>query len=741
LYYSILPAHRLALLLGGLLVVALAVARSAAPAPLTHGVLARYYPNDSWSGAPIIEQVESEISTETFAAHTELRNLTQFTAEWTGVLVAHSANLVRLAMKSDDGSWLWIDDRLVIDNGGVHGPQNVTTDVFLERGVHAFRVRYLEAGGGSVLALGQWSRGGHIVHPGPLLPYSISYGELRARELWPLGLVALAYLTLGVIGAALLERLSSSKYLPPLSAICRDRWFLAVAGFGLTVAFLHVDYGIRVHGEFSGDELMPLDTLDASEFLFRGWNLRWASGQPTLIALLLLPFRAAAMMFGLPLFDPFVAPLMLLVMRAFSIVLLFLTFVMTFDVARALADRMTALFAVALLGLSPLVVYFGPFANLETAHLFWMTASWWAWMNFWRRPDVLAGVVFGATVGFSLAVKDQAYGFYLAAPFAVPAVLWYRENRGTRWGWLHSIIDRRVLMIGVSTLMAFAIGQGLLWAPDRFISHVAFMTSGSVSRFQMYPRTTEGYMQLLWTVAIIFTWGAGVPLAAAVMAGSISLMVQRRWTRLASLLLPLVTYVAGFFGVVLYVYDRFLIGWLPVAAFIGGTFLASVLQRRTLPRVVRYSVPAVVLSVGLLNALGQNAAFRGDARYAAADWLTRHVPCGAPIGVAIDTAYVPPLGCYDVWQFLPSQLDQVVRWPAYFVLSENYSQRLLATQSGERFLRSIKSGELGYRLAFRSAADAPQWAPLFWEERFRNRREDPHTTLDKPFDAIEVWQR
>ena len=35
----------------------------------------------------------------------------------------------------------------------------------------------------------------------------------------------------------------------------------------------------------------------------------------------------------------------------------------------------------------------------------------------------------------------------------------------------------------------------------------------------------------------------------------------------------------------------------------------------------------------------------------------------------------------------------------------------------------------------------PGWAPLFWEQRFQNQPEDPLTTLDKPFDAIEVWQR
>ena len=73
LYYSMLPAGRFAVLLTGLLAIAFAIADSAAPAPLDHGLLARYYANNSWSGAPIIEQIESEVSTASFAAHPELR--------------------------------------------------------------------------------------------------------------------------------------------------------------------------------------------------------------------------------------------------------------------------------------------------------------------------------------------------------------------------------------------------------------------------------------------------------------------------------------------------------------------------------------------------------------------------------------------------------------------------------------------------------------------------------------------
>jgi hypothetical protein len=134
-------------------------------------------------------------------------------------------------------------------------------------------------------------------------------------------------------------------------------------------------------------------------------------------------------------------------------------------------------------------------------------------------------------------------------------------------------------------------------------------------------------------------------------------------------------------------------------------------------------------------------AFRGDARYRAADWMTRSVSCGSSIGVTYDAEYVPPLACYDVWAFIPSQTETAVRLPQYFVLSETYVGRFAETDAGSRFIRRLRSGELGYRLVFRTAADVPGWAPLYWERRFQNRREDPYTTLDKPFDAIEVWQR
>ena len=101
----------------------------------------------------------------------------------------------------------------------------------------------------------------------------------------------------------------------------------------MALVVVHIDYGLGPYVSFSTDELMPLDTLEASRQLFRGWNLRWPPGQPALVTLLLQPFVWARALFDLPLADPAVASLMLLVMRAFSVLLLLLTLALVYDVA------------------------------------------------------------------------------------------------------------------------------------------------------------------------------------------------------------------------------------------------------------------------------------------------------------------------------------------------------------------------------------------------------------------------
>lgn len=70
------------------------------------------------------------------------------------ITVKSNTNLV-FRLVSDDGSRLFVDDKLVVDNGGNHGLDPRDGELILKAGKHPFRVEYFQGGGGKGLSL-QW---------------------------------------------------------------------------------------------------------------------------------------------------------------------------------------------------------------------------------------------------------------------------------------------------------------------------------------------------------------------------------------------------------------------------------------------------------------------------------------------------------------------------------------------------------------------------------------------------------
>lgn len=522
-------------------------------------------------------------------------------------------------------------------------------------------------------------------------------------------------------------------------ALC-DRRFVLLALGGLAFSTAHIFYGLPAYDSLSGDELAPLSTLEAGRTMFRDWNLRWPTLHLHLIAAVLQPFDWAATLFGLPLSDPTVHALMFIVIRALSLLLLFATLLLTFDAASTIADRTVGYFAVALLATMPVVVYFGALANLEVPQMFWATLAWWAWLRFVRRPTTACAILVGGVIGLGLGTKDQLYGFYLALPIATAEVV-RRATRDTARGVVSVVSDRRFLAVGLATIVGFALGHQLPMEWERFGAHVRSMTTVDSAPFRMFTRDLAGQLELVGATATSFVWAAGVPAAVVFVGGCLWLAASGRLRLLLSLLIPLATYYVGFLAVILYVYDRFLIAFLPVAAVIGGVLLAQVARATLLPRALRVAVLAVVFVPAMASALGVNAVFLGDARHAAGTWIADNLPCGASVGVTYSTSQVPPLDCYSVMPLAGSTVDAMTHYPDYLVFNEAYVRRFQRTPSGGRFMARLQSGELGYTRVFRAETRPPRWAPLYWESRFWNGEEDPETILDRPLHAIEVWQR
>ena len=72
-----------------------------------------------------------------------------FSALWKGFININApGGKYTFKLTSDDGSWLYIDDILVIDNGGNHAMKSVTGMVNLEPGKHKIMIKHFDAGGG-----------------------------------------------------------------------------------------------------------------------------------------------------------------------------------------------------------------------------------------------------------------------------------------------------------------------------------------------------------------------------------------------------------------------------------------------------------------------------------------------------------------------------------------------------------------------------------------------------------------
>jgi PA14 domain len=117
------------------------------------GLVGRYFVNPQWEGAPALVVLDSAPTLQRIARDWFE---TDYSVEWTGVIEISRDGPYRFALDSDDGSALWIDDRLVVDNLGAHAPLKIEATSQLTRGFHALRLRYMQERGGTQL-LATWA--------------------------------------------------------------------------------------------------------------------------------------------------------------------------------------------------------------------------------------------------------------------------------------------------------------------------------------------------------------------------------------------------------------------------------------------------------------------------------------------------------------------------------------------------------------------------------------------------------
>ena len=123
--------------------------------PFEHGLFGEYFANPEFVGEPILSIGDDSISVQRFnQEHPEIDK--NYSIRWTGFLHAPRTGTYTLSTASDDGSWLYLDGKQIVDNGGSHGLEERFAKVSLKRGVYPIEIRYVQ-GLGAAAIKAYWS--------------------------------------------------------------------------------------------------------------------------------------------------------------------------------------------------------------------------------------------------------------------------------------------------------------------------------------------------------------------------------------------------------------------------------------------------------------------------------------------------------------------------------------------------------------------------------------------------------
>ena len=125
---------------------------------LKPGLVATYYafdeaiedfPEIPADKKPALRRVEPNVDYESTGEEFIKSGLSDhFVVRWTGILRIPEDGAWTFATESDDGSVLYIDGKVIVDNGGLHPMEEQTGDIELKKGDHEIRLDLFENEGG-----------------------------------------------------------------------------------------------------------------------------------------------------------------------------------------------------------------------------------------------------------------------------------------------------------------------------------------------------------------------------------------------------------------------------------------------------------------------------------------------------------------------------------------------------------------------------------------------------------------
>jgi hypothetical protein len=739
----------LAIALTGLVAINLIATLILAGVARTSGLRARYFANTDWQGAARLEAIDRQLDTDVLDRRMPDFGV-PFSVEWTGYLTVPVSGSYDIATISDDGSFLYIDDELIVDNGGTHRARGVTAHTWLTRGSHKITVRYFDAGTARSLHI-QWSGAG----PDPaleIIPANLFSTTPGGAMTWIIRvhmptlvtrlLVSWYVAILGMVGLGvrrvvrLLWPRTAAATAAAEAASMRGLCAVMIAAACLFVAGIW--WGVPDYRGWAPDELTPSEVMAAGEQWFsHGWYSIYPPLHYVLLHVWTLPFAGFEALGLLDRTRISVDSLMFIAYRLLSVLMALGIVGLTYAIARDIKGHRAAIYAALVFVVALPLTYYAKTANVDVPYVFWCTLSLMFYVRLIRESKATDFCLFALTGMLAVCTKDQAYGFYVfPAAYMASMSIWSGARRKAPPPGVPSMLI--LAAMAIITVVTFVICQNLLFNQAGFRLHLTLLLGPGSQHYRMYPQTLAGQAQMLGAslveVTRVMTW----PLAAAAVCGTIAAL-RRGPRELRFLLLSAVSYYICAIGLVMYVYDRFLLGIVVVLAIVAGAWLAEWTAASTRSARAWRAIVTLAILYACSRAVSLDALMIRDARYCAEDWIQAHVPPGRLIAAVGLPEYLPRTVAVD-WTAISEEVTALdTRKPDYLIVNVLYAKRD-TTPTAREFYRRLADGSAGYRRVAHCRTSVP-FSPLNYEARFQGTAEDVFSNLSKINPPIDLYAK
>ncbi len=698
------------------------------------GFTARYFAAADQSNRPVVTALDDRISTSVVQHDWPLVDQ-PFTGRWDGFLVLNRSDVYRFAVLSGDAARMYLDDRLVVDNGGPHRLRQVTADVRLERGVHAVRVEEGHDSGAAAMDV-FWARG-HAVPVTPLTginvsPTKPSPSDLRRRAVLSASRTILPAVWIIIWVAILLVFVVVPAARWFIGRHARDGLPAACVALLIGAASLYLvgmTWGLPGPG-WAGDEMRMQDLLDLARHRFaNGWWNFYPPGHFYLLTIVTWPFLVWHWLDPVTYAESLAPFASVALFRLVSLAMAVGTVLMVYLSASYFYRARAALVAACLVALTMPMLYYAKVANVDVPYVFWFSVSLVCLARIASGAAMVDYVIFAVAATLAVCTKDQAIGLFALPVLAIVGAE-YAATGGVK----------KVAVSAIVAVVTFALVQNIAFNFQGFVEHVRFVTLKSAySPFEPTPAGEWRLWQMTWMLTRL---SLGWPAFLLCLGGVVLALVRptaarpRFWW----LLLPAASYYLTFLVEVRALYDRFLLPMFIPLAFAGG-FLVQDLERLS-ERPRRWAQVAVagVLAYTLVYVAAVDAVMLRDSRYAVESWIRNNVEPGATIGRVGPIQQMPRINDHLVQLLSPTR--EAIRSAdyEYVIVNDQWAERFSGNQAESEGLRELEAGRLGYRPAYESTR-AFSFAGMPFTARFAFDGSTGYSTLTKINPGMTIYKR